>query len=499
MAEDSAGSVGVVVSRGSAPAPADRPSRSSRNEPIRRQTVEFLLVLGIAMLLLRTFGAEAYVVPTGSMAPTLLGYHKVLTCPNCKFSFVVGMDEQGITGRPVCPNCGQDGLGNVPAVESNGDRLLVQKFLFDVRRPRRWEVGVFHSPTESDQAYVKRVVGLPGETIQIVDGDIHIDGKIARKSLDEQRVMRILVHDHDYVPADSDRFPRFRFRGDRTRPMVRTRWSADGTRFVHTPTQIPNDREDWVEYVHFDPERGRTGPIRDFCPYNGGDHRSDNVVRDLMIEAEVSARPDVKSLTLRLDHGADRFTVTIPVDGEKSPGAERNGSVLDLDHPKKGLASSPENSHRFARVEASVVDRRLTVAIDGEPLFDPIDFEKPTGSTYGPSTSPLALGVLGGGMEIRRVKIFRDIFYTGNLAMGPRRPFGVDEPYVLGQDEFFVLGDNSPISNDSRFWEKTPVVGGDRFLGKPFLVHLPGQVCALRVFGRPLGWIPDPREIRYIR
>ena len=102
-------------------------------------------------------------------------------------------------------------------------------------------------------------------------------------------------------------------------------------------------------------------------------------------------------------------------------------------------------------------------------------------------------------MEARRVRVYRDIYYTGHLAVGPRRPFGVEIPYVLGVDEFFVLGDNSPVSNDSRFWERSPVVRRDRFLGKPFLVHLPGQVCPLRVFGRPLGWIPDPREIRYIR
>ena len=97
------------------------------------------------------------------------------------------------------------------------------------------------------------------------------------------------------------------------------------------------------------------------------------------------------------------------------------------------------------------------------------------------------------------MRIYRDIYYTGSLAAGPRRPFGVDAPYLLGADEYFVLGDNSPVSNDSRFWERSPVVRGDRFLGKPFFVHLPGQVFALRVFGRSMGWIPDPREIRYIR
>jgi signal peptidase I len=69
----------------------------------------------------------------------------------------------------------------------------------------------------------------------------------------------------------------------------------------------------------------------------------------------------------------------------------------------------------------------------------------------------------------------------------------------LGDDEFFVLGDNSPVSNDSRFWSEGPVVRGSMFIGKPFLVHLPGELVPLRVFGRSVCWVPDPRRIRYIR
>ena len=69
----------------------------------------------------------------------------------------------------------------------------------------------------------------------------------------------------------------------------------------------------------------------------------------------------------------------------------------------------------------------------------------------------------------------------------------------LGADEYFVLGDNSPVSNDSRFWNDGPVVRGSMFLGRPFLVHLPGQVVPLKVFGRSVCWVPDPRQIRYIR
>ena len=171
-----------------------------------RQTVDLVVVLCLGVLMFRTFSAEAYVVPTGSMAPTLMGYHRELTCPNCGFVFVIGVDEEGHPPRPVCPNCGKNDLDRVTAVECNGDRVLVQKFLYDFRPPRRWEVAVFHFPGEPAQAYVKRVVGLPGESVQIVDGNVVIDGRVARKSLDELRAMQILVHDSRYVPHDSDRF-----------------------------------------------------------------------------------------------------------------------------------------------------------------------------------------------------------------------------------------------------------------------------------------------------
>jgi signal peptidase I len=204
-------------------------------------------------------------------------------------------------------------------------------------------------------------------------------------------------------------------------------------------------------------------------------------------------------LTVRLDHGTDHFTIVLPVDGRGQPEALRNSRALELSNVQAGLTSSPGDSPKFVRLEVSAIDRRLSVALDGVPLFDPIDYEGPSSVGFGSHSSPIALGVLGGSMEVRRMRIYRDLYYTGNLAGGPRRLFGVDSVQRLGPDEFFVLGDNSPVSNDSRFWEKSPVVRGEQFLGKPFLVHLPGQVCVLRVFGRPLGWIPDPREIRYIR
>ena len=105
----------------------------------------------------------------------------------------------------------------------------------------------------------------------------------------------------------------------------------------------------------------------------------------------------------------------------------------------------------------------------------------------------------GGAAELSEIKIYRDIYYTGMLANTPRQPHGMRGGVQLKADEFFVLGDNSSVSNDSRFWSTGPVVRGSMFVGKPFLVHLPGELVPLKVFGRSVCWVPDPRRIRYIR
>src|SRR5579883_720744 len=89
---------------------------------IARQTVEFLVVLCLSILLFRTFAAEAYIVPTGSMAPTLLGNHREVACTNCDFRFALGLDEENRSGRAVCPNCGQNDLDRATSVECSGDR-----------------------------------------------------------------------------------------------------------------------------------------------------------------------------------------------------------------------------------------------------------------------------------------------------------------------------------------------------------------------------------------
>jgi signal peptidase I len=473
------------------------PAGASRAGAVR-QVVELIVSLCLCVLLVRTFSAEAYVVPTGSMAPTLLGLHHELACGNCRFVYMVGTDDDGRTGTGVCPNCGQRAGDNTVAVASGGDRVLVQKFLYEIRRPRRWEVAVFHFPGEPSQAYVKRVVGLPGESITIKRGDVFADGRILRKSLAELRAMRLLVHDSRFRPDDAERFPRWLFQSGTRSRWLESGWKQENGGFVRSATDgAARWADDWLVYKHWDPSRGQYGPVRDFYGYNGGELRAENEVNDLALEARLQVSDSVESISLALRSGTDQFLVRIPVTKAGSIDVVRNDRRAKITHPSNPFAAK-SFWPRTVLLEASVCDQRLQVALDGELLFDPFDYDDRAGASVS-SESPIAVGVRGGRLEVADLRIFRDVYYTSSLANTPRHSQGTLQAVRLGADQYFVLGDNSPVSNDSRFWSEGPVVPGSMFVGKPFLVHLPGQAVALSLFGRSVCWVPDPRRIRYIR
>jgi signal peptidase I len=95
----------------SCPAPAR--AGAPRETDSFREVVETIVFVVVLVLLLRSFVAEAFVIPTGSMATTLLGYHIDVTCPQCGHHFPVNASKwadaqeerpQRITGC-TCPNC----------------------------------------------------------------------------------------------------------------------------------------------------------------------------------------------------------------------------------------------------------------------------------------------------------------------------------------------------------------------------------------------------------
>ena len=193
------------------------PDPASKKPPAKqesmRETIETIAVAFLLAFLFRAFEAEAFVIPTGSMAPTLYGRHKESNCSQCGHLITIGaseeLDRDGVylTGRlesSLCPNCrAPNAIKNAPVFR--GDRILVNKFPYELKDPRRWDVVVFKYPEEPKTNYIKRLVGLPNETLIIRQGDLYRSEpgggeiKILRKAdPKKQHELQILVHDNDF-------------------------------------------------------------------------------------------------------------------------------------------------------------------------------------------------------------------------------------------------------------------------------------------------------------
>jgi signal peptidase I len=131
--------------------------------------------------IVRPFVAEAFVVPTNAMAPTLLGPHRLGTCSACAGALVLPHDPdrpfEDAAELGICQDCLQIESGSpTTAAVGEPDRFICEKLL----TPRRWDLVVFRSPNDPDIKLVKRLVGLPGEQVVIKEGAVWIDGERQR-------------------------------------------------------------------------------------------------------------------------------------------------------------------------------------------------------------------------------------------------------------------------------------------------------------------------------
>jgi len=120
---------------------AKRPK--DKNKSVLREWIDSILVAAILAIILRTFLFQIYKIPTTSMVPTLMPGDKIFV--------------SRITYGPKIPftDVRVKGLGD----------------------PKRGDVVVFVPPHDRKKAYIKRLIGLPGDTIAIKKGNIYINGK----------------------------------------------------------------------------------------------------------------------------------------------------------------------------------------------------------------------------------------------------------------------------------------------------------------------------------
>lgn len=114
-----------------------------------RETVITVALAFALALVIRAYAVEAREIPSGSMIPTI----------------------------------------------QEGDRVMVNKIVYHLRQPERGEIIVFDPPVESDYDFVKRVIGLPGEIVEIKDKKVYINGD----PLEEDYVAE--APDYDYGPV----------------------------------------------------------------------------------------------------------------------------------------------------------------------------------------------------------------------------------------------------------------------------------------------------------
>jgi signal peptidase I len=476
---------------------------------------EWLMIALILALFFRAFIMEAYRIPTGSMAETLNGAHFRLCCSQCGYRFDRGYDpaEYGLgtdalplggKAKPLrcrCPSCGYDLEYSKPLLIADGDRILVLKCLYQFQRPKRWDVIVFKDPQDPTTNLIKRLVAKPGESIEIIDGDIYIDGLIARKPASVQDELWMTVYNNNYHPIDANKSS---FNGHSWSQPFRndqgSTWRSnegDQTTFILDGNGIETN---WLVY-----DASIGNDFRAYCAYNkASEHDRRPYCSDLMVNFSTSCRRDSK-VGAELSKYGTRYQAWVDKDSRMVIGlADVNDKVRELTARQlETCGSEMPISFSFANV-----DHLLIFELGKDILTFDLGRES---DALGPRNTDIQPGVkiFGiGSIELSNLAIFRDIHYTVRGFAGTDIPARAAEgdAFALEKDEFFVLGDNSTNSYDCRWWKRqgignndityrAGVVPHDYLVGKAVFVYWPS---GYQPFDNWPAIVPNVGRVRFI-
>ena len=420
-----------------------------------------------------------------------------------------------------------------------GDRILVQKYLYELFPPERWDVVVFKNPESATQNFIKRLVGLPNEQVWLADGDVFTrpvrvgaDGsatptgewRVQRKPDRVQRAVWAPVFSSEYAPLNPRRDGREWF----SPPWSGAGWTTGAAREYRCES-------DGASVLSWDSERW---PVWGWVPYNEIPERT-------LFNRQVQMFP-VADVRLRAGVRADReglsAAATIASHGHEWRASFDGGTVTistrpqgDAEWATMTTAPGPRFAPgRFVDLEFWRADQALEVWADGRKIaqasYDwspskrlslatgaPEDaltdegYAGPTlwdASAYERARPRVQWSFRGSPVTLARVGLDRDLYYEPVAFFGGRPALATSPTNLatLGPREHFMLGDNSPASKDGRLWtgvdapileqigSKVGVVERDLILGKAFFVYFP----APRTVGNSIP-IPDFGRMRFIR
>ena len=395
----------------------------------------------------------------GSMAPSLLGRHFLYTCHACRYSFPI--DEVPPPGV-VCPNCGTVHRGDdemySPISARPGQRVLLDRLSLRIRNPQRWEVIAFRRADAHPS--VKRVIGLPGERVTIHAGDVWVNDQVVRKPLAVLQSM--LVHVHADVhriaqPADDDSAFRWGSEGDGSSPI-----SGSGRNvFRWQPTAIGyglsaglgRRQPDWLIYQHLaclpPPLRRKKKPVFDSYGYNQNLSRSLQTITDVVLECDIawSGRGPIR---FRFLAAGEPIEILWAGDGRL---------ILSRDGQKLRATNQSRSTTGTAAVILGYADLHAFLGFDGQIAIDHrIDPSLHHRRSESSQTRPFAIGGQDVDLNVTNLHVLRDVYY---LAIP-----GKTQKWQLGNEQFLLLGDNSPISEDARHGDDYGVITTNQIMGR---------------------------------
>ncbi len=472
-------------------------------------TFEWLITAFALAFVFRAFVMEAFRIPTGSMANTLLGAHYYMRCTQCGYQYYYGQSGYATMhkGGPVrqetsrCPSCGyfQVTAGEMPM--SSGDRILVLKCLYQFQEPKQWDVVVFKNPLDPSENYIKRLVGRPGEKVELIDGDVYINDQISRKPPKVQNELWMPVYDNDYQPArpEEQAFNRHKwqlpFRNEKG-----SNWKIDdGNPAIFRLSSDTNEKNT----LNYDTSLGNdfksTYAYDELIDYKFMPYCSDIMVRFWVR----SQKPEGFTGALLGKYGV-QYTGRIDFDGQMRISRIADGNEQILASKKiNPIGSDIESMVKFANV-----DHSLILEFGKERLIKDLGRGPNDAGERKIEIEPQAQIFGGGDLNIVHLAVFRDIHYTGvNPNSNEQGRATEGNPLTLQAEQFFMLGDNSPRSEDGRWWARPGkgnhgkvyaegTVPRDYLVGKALLVYWP---AGFKPFPRfPVAIVPNVGELRFI-
>lgn len=491
------------------------PVKKDRAEEVAN-IFEWLITAFILAFVFRAFVMEAFRIPTGSMADTLKGAHFRLRCRQCGYQYAYGFnpgdfgmhDDTIPSGyaplpRTKCPSCGYSNDPGIPMPVANGDRILVLKCLYQFFEPKRWDVIVFKNPTDPNINYIKRLIALPNETVQVIDGDIYIDGQIARKPPKVQNELWMPVYDNDYQPVDQYTAI---FNGHKwEEPFSRSeysQWRVDDS----SPTLFHlNSAEDQIDSLYYNTKI--TNDFRTTYAYNRVNTYKDvPYCSDLMVRFYCQAASEKGSIGISLSKYQTYYRASVDFSGRMVITKNTEGEEA-IELANKVIEPPATDTPRRTQIKFANVDHQLIFEYGSEKLTFDLGRAQEDAGPIRAIIRPKVEIFGSGKLTLSHVAIFRDIHYTSDSPSGSRGR-ATEQPFPLGDDEYFVLGDNSPNSEDCRWWRaegianpslppyRVGIVPRDYLVGKALFVYWPS---GFRPFGQfPFGIIPNVGLMRFI-